>query len=170
MRGQHFRIQMAVLLTLFAMPARPVNWKLAAPEWAAAALAKKGVSLDPSAPFVIAMHVNPYILFGDFDGDHKTDVAVLVRERKTGKVGIAVALQRGRTDVLGAGTEMGNGGDDFAWLDHWSVYTKAPVERGADETKPPKLIGDALLVEKSESASGIIYFTGSRYSWYQQGD
>jgi hypothetical protein len=81
-----------------------------------------------------------------------------------------VALQAGRVDILGAGTALGNGSDNFDWLDHWYTYTNAPVPRGADGTEPPKLVGDALYVEKSESASAIIYFHGSGYAWYQQGD
>jgi hypothetical protein len=44
------------------------------------------------------------------------------------------------------------------------------VGRGADQKKPPVLRGDALYVEKTESASAIIYWDGSTYRWYQQGD
>lgn len=93
-----------------------------------------------------------------------------MRERKTGKVGIAVARQAGPVDILGAGTFLGNGGDNFNWLDHWYTFTEAPVTVGADQSAPPKLIGDAIYVEKSESASAIIYFKGPGYAWYQQGD
>jgi hypothetical protein len=44
------------------------------------------------------------------------------------------------------------------------------VQRGADETAPPTLKGDALMVIKTESASALIYWNGRGYSWYQQGD
>jgi hypothetical protein len=32
------------------------------------------------------------------------------------------------------------------------------------------LRGDGLLVEKTESASAILWWDGARYRWYQQGD
>jgi hypothetical protein len=44
------------------------------------------------------------------------------------------------------------------------------VQRGADGKPPPKLRGDALMVMKTEAASGLVYWDGKRYGWYQQGD
>jgi hypothetical protein len=38
------------------------------------------------------------------------------------------------------------------------------------ETGVPLLCGDALLVEKTEAASALIYWNGKRYVWSQQGD
>jgi hypothetical protein len=143
-----------------------------APAWAVTAFEKAGVHLEfsPSARYILTYHVNPMILFGDFDGDHRTDVAVLVRDPKTGKVGIAVARQAGGVDVLGGGVAFGNGGDDFRWLDRWYTFTRGPVEPGADQAAPPTLTGDAIWVEKGEAASAVVYFTGKAFAWYQQGD
>ena len=42
--------------------------------------------------------------------------------------------------------------------------------QGADERPPPELRGDALLVEKLESASALVYWTPDGLGWYQQGD
>jgi hypothetical protein len=115
--------------------------------------------------------VNPFYLRGDFDGDGKLDYAVLVESKTNHKRGIALFLTSQRLiRVLGAGTKFTNAGDDFAWMDAWSVYGKRPVERGADEGPPPKLIAEAILVEKSESASALIYWDGKTFRWYQQGD
>ena len=72
--------------------------------------------------------------------------------------------------VIGAGNRIGNGGDDFRWMDAWQVYPRGEVGQGADPATPPRLIGDALLAINTESASGVIYWSGSRYEWYQQGD
>jgi hypothetical protein len=72
--------------------------------------------------------------------------------------------------ILGAGSPLGSHGDDFSWMDVWSVYSRGTVERGAVEEAPPRLRGDALLVEKSESASAILYWNGKTFRWYQQGD
>jgi hypothetical protein len=115
--------------------------------------------------------MNPFYLRGDFNGDGKIDVAVLVKQRSTGKLGIAVV--HGATDkvtILGAGVAIGNGGDDFEWIDSWRVYSKDRVPRKAGEVSLPHLHGDAFLVEKSEAASALIYWNGKRYVWFQQGD
>jgi hypothetical protein len=116
----------------------------------------------------VSFQVQPFYLRGDFNSDRKTDVAVLVKQRTTGKLGIAII--HGATDkvtILGAGTAIGNGGDDFEWMDSWEIYSK---NRMASGTSVPKLRGDALLVSKSEAASALIYWNGKRYVWLQQGD
>jgi hypothetical protein len=152
--------------------AAAVDGMWSTPPWAVRAFEAAGVGLNTEGgeQFVVARQVNPGTLFGDFDGDGRTDVAVLVRERSSSKVGIAIARQGGEVAILGAGTAFGNGGDDFAWLDHWFTYTQDVVHPGADESAPPTLRGDALWVEKSESASALIYWTGSEFRWYQLGD
>ena len=61
--------------------------------------------------YALSFRVNPFHLHGDFNGDGKADTAVLVKQRSTGKVGIAII--NGATDevtILGAGTAIGNGG------------------------------------------------------------
>jgi len=89
------------------------------------------------------------------------DAAVLVKERSTGKLGIAIVHgTTGKVTILGAGFGIGNGGDDFEWMDSWQVYSKT--------RNVPRLRGDALLVEKSEAASALIYWNGKRYVWFQQ--
>ena len=111
----------------------------------------------------VSFHVNPFYLHGDFNGDGKIDIAVLVRQHSTGKIGIAIV--RGATNkvtILGAGTAIGNGGDDFEWMDSWHVYSKERARHAAGETGIPHLRGDALLVSKSEAASALIYWNGKR--------
>jgi hypothetical protein len=118
--------------------------------------------------YELSYRMNPSYLRGDFDGDGKIEVAVLVKERSTEKIGIAII--NGATDkvtILGAGTAIGNGGDDFEWMDSWEIYSKDRITSG---TSDPKLRGDALLVSKSEAASALIYWNGKRYVWRQQGD
>ena len=118
-----------------------------------------------------SFRVNPSYLAGDFNGDGKVDTAVLIKQRSTGKFGIAV-VHGGieRVTILGAGIGIGNGGDDFEWMDSWQVYSKTRVGHVRGETGLPHLCGDALFVEKSEAASALIYWNGKRYVWSQQGD
>jgi len=133
---------------------------------------ERAISKGPLAKdYEVSFHLNPFYLRGDFNGDGEIDVAVLVKQRSTGKLGIAI-IHGGTSKVaiLGAGARLGNGGDDFEWMDNWQVYPKGRVARWTDEPSLPRLQGEALLVGKSEAASGLIYWDGKRYVWFQQGD
>jgi hypothetical protein len=121
--------------------------------------------------YEVSSRVSPFYLRGDFNGDAEIDVAVLVKQRSTGKLGIAIIhAMSNKVSILGAGVSIGNGGDNFEWMDSWKIYPKDRVPRGAGETSVPDLHGDALLVGKSEAASALIYWNGQRYVWLQQGD
>jgi hypothetical protein len=115
--------------------------------------------------------IKPPYLEGDFNGDGKSDVAVLVKQRSTGKLGIAIVHgTTGKVTILGAGVSIGNGGDDFEWMDSWQVYSKTRAAHAEGETSVAHLRGDAILVEKTEAASALIYWNGKRYVWSQRGD
>jgi hypothetical protein len=119
----------------------------------------------------LSFRIEPFYLRGDFNGDGKIDVAALVKQRSTGKLGIAIV--HGGADkatILGAGTAIGNGDDDFEWMDSWQVYSKDRGAQGARGTGVPHLRGEALFVSESEAASALIYWNGKRYVWLQQGD
>ena len=113
--------------------------------------------------------INPFYLRGDFDGDGKADYAVLIEEKRTQKAGVAICRSaRGPTVILGAGSKF-KWGDDFKF-DAWQMYGKRRVERGVGEGPPPRLIGEAIMVEWKEKASGVIYWNGALFVWYQQAD
>src|SRR6266850_635406 len=124
---------------------------------------------SPGKEYDLSFRTNPSYLQGDFNGDGKMDVAVLITERSTGKLGIAIVHgSTGKVTILGAGIGVGNGGDDFEWMDSWQVYAKTRAAHAAGETSVSRLRGDALLVEKSDAASALIYWNGKRYVWSQQ--
>lgn len=131
-----------------------------------------------SRPFVetysISGRINPFYLRGDFDGDGKPDYAILVVSKKDQSRGIAIWLSsQKKFVVLGAGHAFRLGAvrvTDFDVIDTWQVYCKKPVERGVEAGPPPKLLGEAILAGKKESASGLIYWNGKQFAWYQQGD
>jgi hypothetical protein len=119
----------------------------------------------------LSFRIKPSYMEGDFNGDGKMDTAVLVKERATGKIGIAIVHgTTGKLTILGAGVGIGNGGDDFEWMDSWQVYSKARAAHAGDQKSASRLRGDALLVEKSEAASALIYWNGKKYVWSQRGD
>ena len=137
------------------------------PIWVQNTFYKREISKE----FDYSFDINPMYLRGDFDGDNNPDVAILVREKSSGKLGMIVIHYASKEFfVVGAGQKIGNGGDDFKWMSNWSVKRKGKVGQGAGEGTPPELKAEALFVEKAESASGIIYWDGTKYSWYQQGD
>ena len=108
--------------------------------------------------------VNPFYQRADFDGDGQTDIALLIRQKSTGKVGIALVHRAsGTVHIVGAGSALGNGGDDFSWLGVWRIH-----DRSARDV--PAARGEILLVEKPESAGGLIYWDGTTYRWLQHGD
>lgn len=124
--------------------------------------------------YSISARINPFYLRGDFDGDGISDYAVLVVAKKDQTKGIAIWLSgQKKVYVLGAGNPFkftGAQAADFDFIDTWQVYGKKGVERGVGAGPPPKLLGEAILAGKKESASGLIYWNGKGFSWYQQGD
>ena len=118
--------------------------------------------------------VNPFYLRGDFDGDGKADYAFRIKSKSEKASGIAIWLSTKRKMlILGAGipfTVSGSSVSNLDFLDIWRVYEKKTVERGVGAPLPPRLLGEAILAGKSESASGLIYWNGKSFAWYQQGD
>ena len=99
---------------------------------------------------------------GDFDGDRVQDVAILIKEKSSGKFGIMV-IHTANLDyyILGAGKSIGSGGDNFTWLGVWFV---------SDKKEEANQKGEGILVFKPESAGGLLYWTGQEYVWKQRGD
>ena len=157
---------LAVLLTLVPTlgVAQPLPLQDQLPAWAAKPweAASAANHLEPFAA------VNPFYQRGDFDGDGRADLAILVREKATGKIGILMLHRVGKPALLGAGRPFGNGGDDFAWIDQWSVDDGTTVRRGNDPSAKPR--PDALWVAKEGSASALIHYRNGKYVWKQQGD
>jgi hypothetical protein len=133
----------------------------ALPSWAGKEFRRYGLQDD----YALLRSVEPVVQRGDFDGDGRIDCAVLVRNRDDDKVGIVILHRRGGSPhILGAGHAFGNGGDDWSWLGAWSIMAGEKVPGRVAEGK------DALLVEKPESAGGIVYWNGTDYAWIQHGD
>lgn len=118
--------------------------------------------------------INPFYLRGDFDGDGRPDYALRITSKAGSGSGIAVWLSSlHKFVILGAGVPFKVSGTTVTNLDFlntWQVFGKAAVERGVESGPSPQLKGDAILAGKSESASGLIYWNGKTFVWYQQGD
>lgn len=127
------------------------------PPWAHARAEREG----HTRTLVPVLRLNPFYQAGDFDGDGRLDVAVLVARRATGQQGVLL-LHGGATPtaLIGAGSEFGNGGADFGWMTNWTV-------RGAE---PGAAAGDTLAVVKLESGGGLVYRASGAYHWRQFDD
>jgi hypothetical protein len=110
-----------------------------------------------STHYELFQKLQPSFYVGDFNGDGTSDVALLIEQKATAKIGIAI-IEGGKqqTKIVGAGKSFGNGGDDFSWMDAWSIRHLGKVDR--------------LYVAKSEAASALICWDGSKYKWQQEGD
>jgi hypothetical protein len=164
MGSRLFAVVAAVAILASGVSAREPTWQELQnlPPWAGTILGEQRFA----STYALTTRINPYFLQGDFNGDDRLDIAVLIEHKRTAQHGIAIVHAGSMSPiVVGAGREIGNGGTDFSWLDAWSVEARDTRGKSA-----PALRGDALLVQKLESASGLIYWDGRTYQWRQQGD
>ena len=154
---------LALVPTLGAAQPLPLQDQL--PAWAA----KPWAAASAASHVELFAGLNPFYQRGDFDGDGRADLAILVRDKATGKIGILVLHRVGKPALLGAGRAFGNGGDDFAWLDQWSVDDSAANPRRGNDASI-KHRADALWIAKEGSASALIAYRNGKYVWRQQGD
>jgi hypothetical protein len=118
----------------------------------------------------LSARLNPFYLHADFDGDGRRDTAVLIQHSATNQNGMAVFhANRQAPFILGSGPAV-EGTGYASVFNSWQVMVRGPVQMGADETPPPTLKGDALVLSKLEASSVIMYWTGSAYATYWQGD
>lgn len=126
---------------------------------------------DFAEAYRISYRHNPFLVSGDFNGDGHLDLAVRVEARSSGEGGIFIVHAGDQGSfLLGAGQSFGNGGKDFRWIGSWYTFPQGPVDQNHDSGPPPELLGDAVMVVAPEAASALIYWNGSAYGWYQQGD
>ncbi|RTQ46500.1 hypothetical protein EJV47_21335 [Hymenobacter gummosus] len=145
------------------------------PAWAEARWQAAGLGRS----YTRTAYLQPATQQADFDGDGKTDVAVLVTDRQQRR-GIVV-LHQGKAApvVLGAGRRFGNGGDNFSWLTEWKLYraktaevtrTQPNGDLAGTRTVPLRRPGLLILATDEQYSGGLVYWDGRRYTWLQQGD
>lgn len=109
----------------------------------------------------------PCSIKGDFDGDGKEDTAELVEKQH--KRGIRVKFGSGKEVVVGAGNKEVKGLKDLMWMNIWELH-KGQIEKSAIKgaAKPPSVKGDSLKLSEEFASSGILYWDGKQFKWYQQ--
>jgi hypothetical protein len=148
-------------------PDLPAPPRINLPAWACEATYVGGLQqkFDPYT------NINPFFISGDFDGDGTTDIAVWVKNKKNGKLGVLILIKSGKERfIAGAGSNHVERGEDFAGLDAWSMLRKGEFLDSVHEDGKVLLKGDAIILEKTESASFAIYWNGRAFAFYQVGD
>ena len=140
-------------------------WRLAYPQWAYEHIRWTEVERD----YDLVSEVNPFLIYGDFDGDGRVDVAAWVRER--------TGTERAPGESPGLAVVVVHAADGVHVVPHpfpilplWSLYTDAEVGQGVAEGPPPTLSGHALHFEKEGASSWIWYWDGAEYREHWQGD
>lgn len=146
--------------------AQAVTPRMQLPDWAGKQL--DGLSRQESIE--VNSRINPFVWRGNFLGTGKGDLAVLVKDSKSKKEGIVfLSPAKTRPVIVGAGHAIGNGGDDFSWLELWYVEDKGSQPHSY-HGKSVKLRSDGIVVAKEGSASALIYVRAGKAIWQQQGD
>ena len=132
----------------------------------------------PDEIFKIGEFVDPLFLEADFTGDGNEDLAIPIERKDNGKKGILILCKSENTHFLaGGGNTFGPGGNDFKWLDIWSVnndeitygttfYSNGDI-KGTEEVR---LGHAAISVREEEGSGGLIYYDGEKFVWIHQGD
>lgn len=114
--------------------------------------------------------LRPGELSVDLDGDKQADSALLIRQLETGKRGIAICSTREkRVYIVGAGTDFGNGGDDFSWVNVWEIHPASPL-LARIEPKNQGAKQNRLFVGIEGGPGGEIFFESGVFKWRQFGD
>ena len=125
--------------------------------------------------YEITYQLYPPFLKGDFNGDGKSDIAVLIAEKSSGKLGIALVhgkqaqAFKHRITILGAGKQLGTVGDDFKWMNLWSTLSGKKSLAENDQRLFPALHGTGIRLQQRDDGAGLIYWDGKKYEWRRLG-
>ena len=154
-------------LNLYGQKNNTANWKNNhdIPRWAVKEFNNRG--LDEK--YIITYQLYPSFLQGDFNGDKRKDVAILVAEQSTNKLGIAIIhgkhpqALRYQINIIGAGESLGDIGDNFKWVDIWNKFKSN--SRELNNVRLPAVHGDVINLQEKDKRNGIIFWDGRDYNW-----
>ena len=120
---------------------------------------------------IVFTQVNPFYLWGDFDGDGARDYAVVVGARtRTADYESDEIVLRGNGKVHWLEKDLGNNVPGPAWYvvpKDGRVLNRPDLNDGRE---PPELKSDAFIMARPYSSSALIYWDGSRFRLYWQSD
>lgn len=124
-----------------------------------------GDDLEPVA------FLQPPLVEADFDYDGAWDFAVPVERIADGKRAIAICRAGTWLSVIGLEGDLGQLTPAyFDHIDWWLVEPRGTIGQGAGEGPPPVPAGDTLTIGKDDSSSVKLYWDGTHFQAYWQGD
>ena len=106
---------------------------------------------------------------GDFDGDGRPDYVVRLKSKKVdAEIQDVVFLASGVTRWISKDTGRDYPGPAWYVVFKHETVLKSPFEK--ENKKVPKLLGDGIMMVKPESSSALVFWNGTRFQIYWQGD
>jgi hypothetical protein len=139
------------------------------PEWAVNAVK----NADFESGFAISPRLRmPPFIEGDFDGDTRDDVLLLIEERATGRQGVALlSNDPARVPVIfGAGQTTGGAPADLAWVDDLRPMRAGGSTLGVDVTLPSDMAGDGVFFTGGDRATArpaLLYWNGAGFVYME---
>ena len=120
---------------------------------------------DFKEKFAFNVRINPFYLQADFDKDGFLDIAILIKERKSGKAGLVI-LRNGENQLsfFGAGQNTRFGGENWYWLRTWKTETILPGGAGVQPAGAILI----LFPQNKQQPSPWIFWNG--VSWQYKAD
>jgi hypothetical protein len=146
------------------------------PAWCKDEIAK----LDKA--YTIVPYLHPTFITADLTGDGTEDIAIAITGPKNKKGVFIINQETKKKYFLGAGTEFGNGGDEWAWLVKWKLYTEKTANQTQFDQKTGDITGSKAVILKhnaielyelsdgTASAVALLYWDGKKYTWIHQGE
>ena len=128
------------------------------PKWTWPALNKQSFQ----EKYALYLNINPFYLQADFDKDGFLDIAVLIKDKASGNLGVALLRQaESKVTVFGAGVKKTFGGDNWEWLRTWKTEAVLPAGSGVRPT------GAVLILfpqDKNQNAPWL-FWNGQNWQW-----
>ncbi|MBI5476473.1 MAG: hypothetical protein HY964_07020 [Ignavibacteriales bacterium] len=123
------------------------------PRWARTEF--KAHNLDRK--YIITFKNYPHFYHGDFNCDNRKDYVLQITEKETGKSGLVFLFgKKTQTisttySIIGAGNRIGKAGDDFKWVDKWTLQTDVKC--------------DEIFLSSNKSKNGIVKWDGKSFDF-----
>ena len=112
--------------------------------------------------YTFYLTTNPFYLQADFDHDGFLDIAVLIKEKASGKLGLGLLRQQeSKLTVLGAGEKKSLGGENWKWLRTWKTEAVLPA---GSRVRPAGAVLILFPQEKDQDAPWL-FWNGQNWEW-----
>ncbi|WOD43657.1 hypothetical protein [Hwangdonia lutea] len=127
--------------------------------------------------YALSNKVSPNFLKADFNGDNKEDIAFLVEELKSKKIGLIFFHSNDSYFILGAGIKFNDDLDDMNWLDILKLDNNKIQYKMLFDEETFDIIGDkeviipniGISIREEEGSGGLLYFKEGSYKYLHQG-